>query len=91
MQNASEFRDVGRSRPQRHASVRIDQKVEPVSTAQFAIEERDIARQALEDFRATNVDFADCLIGRKNRRLGCDKTFTFDQDLRKLDTFEGIS
>ena len=61
------------------------------ATAQFEIEERDTARQALEDFRATNADFADCLIGRKNRRLGCDKTFTLDQDLRKLDTFEALS
>ena len=58
------------------------------STAQFAIEERDIARQALEDFRTSKADFADCLIGRKNRLLGCDKTFTFDQDLQKLDAFE---
>jgi predicted nucleic-acid-binding protein len=58
------------------------------STAQFAIEDRDIARQALEDFRTTKADFADCLIGRKNRLLGCDKTMTFDKDLQKLDTFE---
>lgn len=58
------------------------------STAQFAIEDRDIARQALEDFRTSKADFADCLIGRKNRLLGCDKTYTFDQDLEKLDTFE---
>ena len=58
------------------------------STAQFAIEDRDIARQALEDFRNSKADFADCLIGRKNRSLGGDKTFTFDQDLRALDSFE---
>ncbi len=58
------------------------------STAQFEIEDRDSARQALEDFRTSKADFADCLIGRKNRLLGCDKTFTFDQDLKTLDTFE---
>ena len=58
------------------------------STAQFAIEDRDIARQALDDFRTTKADFADCLIGRKNRLLGCDKTMTFDKVLQKLDTFE---
>jgi len=58
------------------------------STAQFEIEDRDSARQALEDFRTSKADFADCLIGRKDRLLGCDKTFTFDQDLKTLDTFE---
>ena len=58
------------------------------STAQFEIEDRDSARQALEDFRTSKADIADCLIGRKNRLLGCDKTFTFDQDLKTLDTFE---
>ena len=57
------------------------------STAEFAIENRDAARQALDDFRNGNGDFADCLIGRGHRLLGCENTLTFDRALRSLDTF----
>src|SRR5262249_28465682 len=59
-----------------------------LSTAQFEVEDRDIVRQAVEDFRTTKADFADCLIGRKNRLLGCAETLTFDEDLKKLEAFK---
>lgn len=58
------------------------------STAEFIVENRDIARQALEDFRDGKPDFADCMIGRTNQYLGCEKTLTFDRDLRFLETFD---
>lgn len=57
-------------------------------TNQFEIEERDLALNALEDYRTSKGDFADCLIGRRNRASGCDKTATFDRKLRGLETFE---
>ena len=56
-------------------------------TAQFDIERRDEARQALGDFRATKADFTDALIGRINRSLGAESTVTFDRDLKSVETF----
>ena len=57
------------------------------ATAQFEIERLDEARQALGDFRATNADFSDALIGRINRSLGAESTVTFDRDLKGMETF----
>ena len=53
----------------------------------FQFEAKDIVWAALEEYRATRVDFADCLIGRAHRALGCEPTATFDASLRKLTTF----
>ena len=58
-----------------------------LETAQFDIERAHEARQALGDFRSTKAGFADALIGRVNRALGAKQTFTFDRDLKALDTF----
>ena len=51
-------------------------------TKQFEIESKDIARQALHDYRSGNGDFADYLIGRANHASGCDTTLTFDRALK---------
>ena len=51
-------------------------------TKQFEIESKDIARQALHDYRIGNGDFADYLIGRTNHARGCDATLTFDRALK---------
>ena len=61
------------------------------ATAQFEIEERDTARQALEDFRATNADFADCLILEIARKAGQVPLLTFDKALARLDGVERLS
>lgn len=55
-----------------------------LSTAQFDIEDRDLARAALDDFRGSAADFSDCLIGRRNRAVGAAETVTFDHTLRGL-------
>jgi predicted nucleic-acid-binding protein len=57
------------------------------ATAQFDIERRDEARQALVDFRTTKADFSDALIGRINRSMGAKHTVTFDRDLKTVETF----
>ena len=44
--------------------------------------------KALDTNMNSKADFADCLIGRKNRALNCDSTYSFDRDLRNVDTFE---
>jgi predicted nucleic-acid-binding protein len=45
------------------------------------IQDRDLARQALEEFRKGPADFSDYLIGWQNRRAGCKETLTFDGGL----------
>jgi predicted nucleic-acid-binding protein len=52
-----------------------------LSTALFAFEDREILRQALDDYRGNRGDFADYVIGRRNLESGCESTFTFDEDL----------
>ena len=46
---------------------------------QFEIESKDEIWQALSEFKAHAVDFADALIGVKNEMAGCRTTVTFDQ------------
>lgn len=48
-------------------------------TAEFEIEDSDLARQALERFTKEGFDFADALIGLRNERSGAPQTYTFDQ------------
>ena len=55
---------------------------------QFEIESKDEIRQALSEFKRQAVDFADALIGVKNRMAGCRTTLTFDQKAaKKLEAF----
>lgn len=48
-------------------------------TRQLQVQHRDQVRMALEDYRRSTADFADCLIGRLNQDAGCASTVTFDQ------------
>jgi predicted nucleic-acid-binding protein len=57
------------------------------TTAQFEIEDKDIAFGALQDFRRSPADFADCVIGRRNRAAGAAETVTFDKTLKGLEGF----
>jgi predicted nucleic-acid-binding protein len=59
-----------------------------LQTSAFQFESKDIARAALEDYRTVKSDFADCLLGRLHKALGCEVTVTFDAVLRKLETFQ---
>ena len=59
-----------------------------LSTEQLEVDDPDATWQALEDFRSSKADFADCLIGQRARRAGCSSTVTFDARLRPLSTFE---
>ena len=58
-----------------------------LATAQFEVEDKDLARSALQDFRRTLADFSDCLIGRRNRAVGVAETVTFDRTLKGLEGF----
>ena len=59
-----------------------------LTVADLEVEQKDTVWLALADYKAGKADFADCFIGRQNRRLGCDTTVTFDRGLKRLDTFE---
>ena len=58
-----------------------------LATAQFEVEHKACARSALEDSRAERAGFSDCLVGRVNRALGCQTTFSFDKAAKTLTTF----
>lgn len=53
----------------------------------FRFEEEHVVRDALSAARGTNVDFADCLIARRNRAFGCETTLTFDRRAARLADF----
>ncbi|MFQ5742439.1 MAG: PIN domain-containing protein [Acidobacteriota bacterium] len=56
-------------------------------TAQFEFEDKDQLWQALVDYRGGKADFSDYLIGRLGKQSGCEKTLTFDKDLRNTRLF----
>ncbi len=56
-------------------------------TKQFEIENKDIVRQAIHDYKAGDGDIADYLIGRFNQDKGCDITYTFGRALKGCPLF----
>jgi predicted nucleic-acid-binding protein len=50
-------------------------------------EDESAIEEALFIWKDSTADFADCLIGAKNRRLGCRATATFDVKASKLSCF----
>ena len=50
-------------------------------------EDEPAIEEALFIWKDSAADFADCLIGAKNRRLGCRATATFDMRASKLPGF----
>lgn len=51
------------------------------------LEDEPAIEEAIFTWRDATADFADCLIGAKNRRLGCRATVTFDVKASKLPGF----
>ena len=52
-------------------------------------EDEPSIEEALFMWKDTAADFADCLIGAKNRRLGCRMTVSFDVKASRLPGFMG--
>lgn len=50
-------------------------------------EDEPAVEEALFIWKDATADFADCLIGAKNRRLGCRATATFDAKAARLPGF----
>lgn len=53
-----------------------------LATAQLEIDQKDLVREALEDYRLGGGDFADYVIGRRGREAGCEQTASFDRRLK---------
>lgn len=58
-----------------------------LAAGQFAFEDKDSLWRALEAFRRSSADFADCLIGVKNSTAGCRTTVTLDRAAAGLGNF----
>jgi predicted nucleic-acid-binding protein len=58
-----------------------------LATGLFEVQDSDLVRYALEEYRQGRGDFADYLIGWQNRRAGCTDTVTFDRKLKKASGF----
>lgn len=57
---------------------------------EFRIEDEPSLERALFVWRDSLAEFADCLIGERNRQLGCNATATFDSRAAKLPGFMAI-
>lgn len=58
-----------------------------LATTDVQFEDEPAIEEALFTWKDAAADFADCLIGAKNRRLGCRTTATFDAKAAKLPGF----
>ena len=58
-----------------------------LDTGTFEIQDRELARRALADFREGRADFSDYLLGWVHRKAGCEETVTFDRKLRGKEGF----
>ncbi len=54
----------------------------------FEVQDRDLVRPAVTQFRGAPADFSDYLIGEQDRKAGCTTTLTFDRSLAKSHGFE---
>jgi predicted nucleic-acid-binding protein len=54
------------------------------------LEDEPAVEEALYVWRDNRADFADCLIGARNRRLGCRATASLDVRAAKLPGFMGV-
>ena len=66
----------------RHARDEIARVLDALlETPEFVVQDADLARRALADYRAGHADFADHLIGHANAAARCSTTLTLDSAL----------
>jgi predicted nucleic-acid-binding protein len=58
-----------------------------LDAAQLSIDGRDLVREAARRYAAGSGDFADHVLGLRNRAAGCDTTLTFDRAHKGSDLF----
>jgi predicted nucleic-acid-binding protein len=59
-----------------------------LNSTDIQFEDEPSIEEALFIWKESTADFADCLIGAKNRRMGCRATVTFDGKAAKLPGFK---
>ena len=62
-----------------------------LATAQLRTADASAVGAALQRFRSSSADFADCLLGVNNVGAGCEYTATFDRKASKLPEFKLLS
>lgn len=55
-----------------------------LDSKEIEIEEKEIVRAAIEEFKNSEADFSDCLISSKNEAVSQNPTCTFDKKASKL-------
>ena len=58
-----------------------------IEAGQVSVDDRDLLREATRRYLEGAGDFADYVLGLRNRSAGCDTTLTFDRAHRKSDLF----
>ena len=58
-----------------------------LETGLFEVQERDLVRRSVVDYREGKADFPDYLLGWQNRQAGCGETVTFDRNLAEAQGF----
>ena len=61
-----------------------------LDATELRFEDEAAIEEALFIWKDTSADFADCLIGARNRRLGCRATATFDAKAVELPGFVAV-
>jgi predicted nucleic-acid-binding protein len=61
-----------------------------LDTERMWLEDEPTVEEALVQWQDSVADFADCLIGARNRRLGCRATVTFDAKAARLPGFVAL-
>jgi predicted nucleic-acid-binding protein len=62
-----------------------------LDTPDLVVEDEPSVENAIYSCKDSTVDFADCLVEARNRRLGCAATATFDSRAQKLGGFISLS
>lgn len=62
-----------------------------LASSNVVIDRRECVAEALSGFRSSKPGFADHLLGRVNRRAGCETTMTFDTDAGRGDDFRRLN
>ena len=61
-----------------------------LDATEIEFEDEPAIEESVKFWNDSAADFADCLIGAHNRRLGCRATATFDVKAAKLTTFVAL-
>jgi len=67
-----------------------DSMEQVLRAGKFLVDRAELARFALDDYRAGAGDFADALIAHAAMDAGCDAVLTFDKGLKRIPGFRQL-